>query len=97
MTTLLTFIIIYLISDKLSDYTLPINYNKYNDLAIKLHLYNGKFKSILTKLYYFKLFTCKSCNVFWISLILHSIITPEYIIYSLLTFLIHKVEGGKHV
>lgn len=62
-------IVTYIISDKLSHYTLLSRYTWYDNLAMKLYDYKGTFKSLLHKLYYFKLFTCRSCNVFWTALV----------------------------
>jgi len=101
-------IVTYLISDKLSNYTLLSKYTWYDNLAMKLYDYEGKLKSFFRWLYYFKLFTCRSCNVFWVALIalssLHFFneakpncitnLTPELIVTtSLIIFLIHKVEN----
>jgi hypothetical protein len=101
-------IAVYIISDKISNYTLLSNYTWFDNLSIKLYDYEGKFKSLLQKIYYLKLFTCRSCNVFWIALItlssLHFFseakpsciinLTPELVVTtSLIIFLIHKVEN----
>lgn len=101
-------IIIYIISDKLSNYTLLSKYTWFDNLAMKLYDYEGRFKSFLQRVYYFKLFTCRSCNVFWIALVtltsLHSFseaqrnditcLTPATVLtLSLIIFLIHKVEN----
>lgn len=101
-------IITYTISDKISNYTLLSNYTWFDNLAMELYYYEGKFKYLLQKIYYFKLFTCKSCNVFWVSLALLSALyffsvakrndiihlTPELVVeLSLIIFLIHKVES----
>lgn len=96
MTTLLIFMTIYLIASYLSKYTLLSNYEWYNDLSIKLYEYSGKYKALLQRLYYFKLFTCQSCNVFWIALaisfaISFGVVYP-FVELSLITFLLHKSE-----
>ena len=99
--TFTIFVVIYTLSVFISNYTLLSNYNFYNDLSIKLYEYDGKYKSFLQKLYYFKLWTCQSCNVFWISWIL-SLVASYFFMYdatvmSLITFIFHKVEGGNNV
>ena len=101
ITTLTLLIIIYLLSDKTSNYTLLSKYTWYDNLFVKLYGYEGKVKTFLTKLYYNKLFTCKSCNVFWISLVTYSILgsilpitTDLLLIYPLIIFLIHKAENN---
>lgn len=106
--TIILFILIYIISDKLSHKTLLSNYKWYDDLSLRLYDYEGKLKSALLNLYYFKIFTCRSCNVFWIAMTLYSLfilITSQLnlfgnyldgvdiVIFSLLTFLVHKVEN----
>ena len=109
IATILTLIIsIYLISDKLSHYTLLSNYTWFDNLSMKLYDYEGKFKSLLQKIYYNKIFTCRSCNVFCIILTLSTLLyffseakrndivnlTPEIVVeLSLIIFLIHKVEN----
>ncbi len=107
LQTLALIIAIYIVSDKLSNYTLLSNYTWFDNLAMKLYDYKGRFKYLLQKIYYFKLFTCKSCNVFWVSLALLTSLyffsgakrndimnlTPELVVeLSLIIFLIHKVE-----
>jgi len=108
ITTLTLIISIYLISDKLSHYTLLSNYTWFDNLSMKLYDYEGNFKSLLQKIYYNKIFTCRSCNVFWLSLALLAPLhffseakrndtinlTPTLAIeLSLIIFLIHKVEN----
>lgn len=95
---LVTFMLIYLASDKLSNYTMLSKYIWFDNLSINLHFYKGKFKNILSYIYYSKLFNCKSCNVFWISFIIYMIMSFIFvgfdpIILPLLTFLIHKIES----
>lgn len=100
MLNLAIMIAIYLIANKLSEYTLLANYEWYNDLSFKLYEYEGKYKSFLTKLYYFKIFTCKSCNVFWISLVIYILLNllglgiVPWLEHALIIFLIHKVENN---
>jgi hypothetical protein len=93
---ILLFIVVYLISSFLSSYALLSKYEWYNNLAVKLYFYEGKLKPLLNKIYYFKLFICQSCITFWISLMIHFVLTYfivyDYTIYALLTFLIHKIE-----
>ncbi len=94
---ILILIAVYLLSSFISNYTLLSGYGWYNDLAVKLYCYTGQFKGFLQRLYYFKLFTCKSCNVFWISLLMYFglsyFMVIDYTVYALITFLIHKVEN----
>lgn len=97
LVKLITFIVIYLLADKISNYTMLSKYIWFDNLSINLHFYKGKYKKILSYIYYSKIFTCKSCNVFWISLTIYSIISLFFVIdpltYSLLIFLIHKIEN----
>lgn len=94
---IIIFISVYLLADKLSKYTLLSNYTWFDMLSIKLYYYKGKLKNILSKIYYSKLFNCLSCNVFWLSLCIYSILSifmnVDILVYSLLTFLIHKIEN----
>lgn len=74
------------------------NYTWFDMLSIKLYYYEGRFKKLLYKIYYSKIFNCQSCNVFWISLIIYFglsffVIDIDIVTYSLLTFLIHKAEN----
>lgn len=100
MTELFLLITVYITAEHLSSLTLLSRYNWFNDLALKLYFYNGFMKSTLQKIYYSKIFTCKSCNIFWISLIIYNIINmtglivTQALVLSLLIFLLHKVEGG---
>lgn len=83
-------------TDYSSQYFLLSNYSWYNNLSLKLYEYTGKYKSLLQKAYYFKLFNCKSCVVFWLSLIAYFALSYftviDYTIYALITFLIHKSQ-----
>ena len=82
MTQLILFAAIFLISKELSKYTLLSNYELFNTLPAKLQS--------------FKLFTCKPCNIFWISFIIGLInsifITYNYTAYALLAYLFAKID-----
>jgi len=82
VTLLVIFITLYLISNSLSQYTLLSNYQVYS--------------AIPDKIKYFKILTCKPCNIFWIYLTLSFIVSTymEYnnVIFALLAFLIAKID-----
>lgn len=99
--TLLILILVYLLSSKLSEYTTLLNTVNGSNLHSKLIEFSNKidlksFNVYKDKLLYSKLFYCKPCNSFWLSLLIYTTLNVYSnelnLIQSLLIYLINKTN-----